>query len=233
MTPVHGTLFTIAVRSGGNTAVTSGTKGIPNSIKKPMTPVRGKNQSKSTIALILIDVINHFEFPDGDRILRQALLIRNNLTRLKARATAAGIPTIYVNDNFGDWRSEKSALLDYCLRPAARGAKFVEAVCPEEEDYFVLKPMHSAFYQTPLEVLLQYLGTTVLILAGLTTNSCITCTAHDANMRNFELFVPSDCSASRTVDEHRKAIQHLKAMTKARTNKSNSLQFDRLIHQLR
>ena len=87
---------------------------------------------------------------------------------------------------------------------------FVEQIRPDKDDYFVLKPMHSGFYQTPLEVLLRYLGASTLVLAGLTTNSCIVCTAHDAKMREFELYVPSDCSAARTTKEHRQAIEHIR-----------------------
>jgi hypothetical protein len=110
---------------------------------------------KSPAALILVDVINHFEFPDGQRILRHALPIAPRLTRLKARARKAGIPCIYVNDNFGQWRSDAAKLVAYCLRPESAGRKFVEALRPGVDDYFVLKPMHSAFFQTPLEILLR------------------------------------------------------------------------------
>ena len=106
--------------------------------------------------LLLIDVINHFEFPDGEKVLRQALPIAPKLAHLKKRAQAAGMSTIYVNDNFGQWRSDVSKLLDYCTRPEAPGKSFVEQIQPDKNDYFVLKPMHSAFYQTPLEVLLRY-----------------------------------------------------------------------------
>jgi nicotinamidase-related amidase len=183
---------------------------------------------KSSAALILIDVINHFEFPDGQRILRQALPIAPRLARLKARARKAGIPSIYVNDNFGQWRSDAAKLVDYCLRPESAGRKFVEDLRPVDDDYFVLKPMHSAFFQTPLEILLRYLGATNLILCGLATNSCIVCTAHDANMREFRLFVPSDCSAARSPREHRQAIEHIKEMADARTMPSAKLRLDDL-----
>jgi nicotinamidase-related amidase len=193
------------------------------------TSAKSKKRSKGVIALLLIDVVNHFEFPDGDRILRQALLIGQNIARLKARARTAGIPTIYVNDNFGDWRSERSVLLDHCLQPEAKGKEFVKLVQPDEEDYFILKPMHSAFYQTPL---LQKLGTTELILTGLTSNSCITCTAHDANMRNLKLFVPYDCSVARTAIEHRKAMQHLCTMTKANVVTSHNLRLGKSLKKV-
>jgi nicotinamidase-related amidase len=92
--------------------------------------------------------------------------------------------TIYVNDNFGQWRSDMNKLLDYCVRPESPGKSFIEQIQPGKNDYFVLKPMHSGFYQTPLEVLLRYLDASTLALCGLTTNSCIVCTAHDAKCGN-------------------------------------------------
>jgi nicotinamidase-related amidase len=109
------------------------------------------------IALLLIDVLTTFQFPDGEAILKHALRMRSALVTLKARAREAGIPVLYVNDNFGDWRSEKEVLMGRCLE--AKGAEFVRPLLPDSEDYFVLKPMHSAFYMTPLEVLLQHLRT--------------------------------------------------------------------------
>ncbi len=173
--------------------------------------------------LVLVDVINHFEFLDGEKILRQALPIAPRLARLKKRAQAAGMATIYVNDNFGQWRSDAGKLLDYCVRPEAKGRAFVEQIRPEKDDYFVLKPMHSGFYQTPLEVLLRYLGASTLVLGGLTTNSCIVCTAHDARMRELKLYVPSDCTAARSLKEHRQALEHIRTMTDANVTRSGAL----------
>lgn len=183
---------------------------------------RGSPDRSSTV-LLLIDVINHFEFPDGEQMLAQALPIAPRLARLKERVRAAGMSIVYVNDNFGQWRSDQSKLLEYCLRPEAIGRKFVEQVRPAKDDYFVLKPRHSAFYQTPLEILLAHLRASSLILCGLATNSCVVCTAHDAKMRNFDLFVPSDCSAALTAREHKRAIEHMRAMTDATTTSSASL----------
>jgi nicotinamidase-related amidase len=188
---------------------------------------RGNPQNPSARVLLLIDVINHFEFPEGKKMLVQALPIAPRLARLKARARAAGMPIIYVNDNFGQWRSDLPNLLSYCLRREAAGRRFVEQIRPGKDDYFVLKPRHSAFYQTPLEILLEHLRASSLILCGLATNSCVLCTAHDAKMRNFNLFVPSDCSASLTVREHKQAIEHMKTMTDAVTASSTSLRFSK------
>jgi len=183
---------------------------------------------KSRVALLLVDLINHFEFPDGKEILQQALAIAPPLARLKKRARASGVPTIYVNDNFGQWRSDMKKLLRYCLRPEALGFRFVEQLQPDDEDYFVLKPMHSAFYQTPLDLLLQELGASSIILSGLATNSCILCTAHDADMRHLKVIVPRDCCAARTAREHSQALEHIGAMADVKVVMSSSLRLGAL-----
>lgn len=187
-----------------------------------MTKATRNVRHKSRGALLLVDVINHFEFPDGKEILHRALPIAPPLARLKKRARAAGVPTIYVNDNFGQWRSDAKKLLQYCLRPEAPGLHFVEQLQPDDEDYFVLKPMHSAFYQTPLDLLLRELGASSIILSGLATNSCILCTAHDANMRHFKVIVPRDCCAARTAREHSQALDHIASMADAKVVTSSS-----------
>jgi nicotinamidase-related amidase len=185
-------------------------------------------RQKSSVALVLVDVVNHFEFPEGDKILKNALPIAPRLAHLKKKARAANIPVIYVNDNFGQWRSDAGKLLARCLRSGCAGKPFVEAVQPDEKDYTVLKPMHSAFYQTPLHLLLHHLGASSIILAGLATNSCILCTAHDANMRDFKVTVVSDCCAARTAREHKEAIENMGEMAGARVMTLGSLRLNHL-----
>jgi nicotinamidase-related amidase len=182
---------------------------------------------KSALVMLIIDVINHFEFPDGARLMKQAIRIAANIARLKIRARRLNIPVVYVNDNFGQWRSDMTRLLQYCLRPEAPGRRFVELLRPEVEDYFILKPMHSAFYHTPLDVLLREFGASSLILTGLATDSCIVCTAHDAEMRDFRLIVPSDCSAARTARDHRRAIEHIRRMGHTTIVRSSTLRLSR------
>lgn len=183
------------------------------------------------VALLMIDVLTMFEFPDGDAIFRCALGIRDSLVKLKARARQAGIPVLYVNDNFGDWRSEKEVLIGRCLE--AKGQKFVQPLLPDKEDYFVLKPLHSAFYMTPLEVLLEHLQVEALILTGLTSNSCITATAHDANMRGFDLYIPTDCSCARNRKEHLQALSQLRAMAGADLKLAKTLKLPNIIRATR
>ena len=178
---------------------------------------------RSSAVLLLVDVVNHFQFPDGDAILNHALQIALRLALLKKKARDAKIPVIYVNDNFGQWRSDTGKLLAYCMRRDSPGKRFVEAIQPDEHDYCVLKPMHSAFFQTPLDLLLRHLGASSIILAGIATNSCILCTAHDAKMRDFKLTVISDCCVARSTHEHREAIDNIRQMAGARVVTLSSL----------
>jgi isochorismate hydrolase len=143
----------------------------------------------------------------------------------RSARVASNIPVVYVNDNFGQWKSDAGKLLAYCLRADCAGKPFVEAIQPDEQDYCVLKPMHSAFFQTPLALLLRQLGASSIILAGITTNSCILCTAHDAKMRDFNVTVVADCCAARSGREHNEAIDNIRTMAGARVVTLSSLRF--------
>ena len=66
-------------------------------------------------------------------------------------------------------------------------------------DLTLLKPRHSAFYCSPLELLLKDMGASELILAGLAADICVQLTAADAFLRGFEkVWVPPDCTAAET-----------------------------------
>jgi nicotinamidase-related amidase len=88
-------------------------------------------------------------------------------------------------------------------------------VLPEEDDYFVLKPKHSGFYSTSLDLLLKHLGARTLILAGIAGNNCVLFTANDAYMRDFNLIVPSDCSVSQSEEDNKNALKQMEKVLKA------------------
>jgi nicotinamidase-related amidase len=190
--------------------------------------LHGNAPDKSKVALLLIDVINNFEFKGGDKLLKNAMPMAKNLVRFKRKAKKAGIPVIYVNDNFGKWQSNFKNLLEHCLDKKSRGAEIVKLLAPEEEDYFVLKPKHSGFFSTTLEVLLEYLRCQTLILTGLTTDICILFTASDAYVRDYKLFVPHDCVASVEPKENEHALKYLERVLKADTRASTKINFTEL-----
>ena len=173
-------------------------------------------------ALLLIDLINDLEFDGGDKLLGNALPMASALAALKRHAKAAGIPAIYVNDNFGRWRSDFRKLVQYCLDNSVRGRPVVRQLVPEEDDYFVLKPKHSAFFQTNLEILLKYLGVTTLILTGMAGDICVLFSANDAYMRDLGIIVPPDCIASEDVERNLQALSLMQRVLKADTTTLSS-----------
>src|SRR5205814_10712566 len=121
--------------------------------------LHGNAPDQSPVALLLIDVINDFEFEGAEPLFKHALPASQRIADFKRRCTQAGVPTVYVNDNFGKWRSDFRNLISHCLDDNTRGRPIVELLKPDREDYFVLKPKHSGFYSTTLDLLLKHLGT--------------------------------------------------------------------------
>lgn len=190
--------------------------------------LHGNVPDKSLIALLLIDVINDLEFPEAEQLLEHALPMARRLAEFKGRAKAAGVPAIYVNDNFGRWQSDFSKILEHCLHENVRGRPIVELLQPEQDDYFVLKPKHSGFFSTTLDTLLDYLQVKILILTGIAGDICVLFTANDAYMRDFHLFVPGDCVASNDAGENRHALEHIRRVLKADIGESTEIDFDAL-----
>ena len=187
--------------------------------------LHGAAPDQCTVALLLIDWINDLEFEGGERLLAQALVAARATAELRNRAKRTGIPVIYCNDNFGKWRSDFRSLLDHVLHDDVRGRPIGELLKPDQHDYFVLKPKHSGFHSTTLEVLLKHLGATTLILTGIAGNFCVLFTAHDAYMRDFDLLVPGDCTASEEPSDNRHALEHMAKLCKADTRGSSGIDF--------
>jgi nicotinamidase-related amidase len=190
--------------------------------------LHGNAPDKAAVALLMIDVINDLEFPEGEQILPAARRMAESIAELKRRAKQADVPAIYANDNFGRWRSDFSAQVEHCLSDGVRGQPLAQLLRPEEDDYFVLKPKHSGFYSTTLDLLLDYLQVTTLIVTGLAGNNCVLFTANDAYLRDFQLIVPADCVASNTAEENRAALAQMRVVLKADIRSSHELDLERI-----
>jgi nicotinamidase-related amidase len=167
-------------------------------------------------ALLLVDLVNPLDFPGGDVLLRRAVPMAERIAALQQRTRRAGIPTVYVNDNFGAWHLGFRELVEQVRSGRAPGRALLDAITPDpREDYFVLKPKHSGFFCTALEVLLRQLGARTLILAGVACDICVLMTAADAYMRGFGLIVPSDCVASERESDESRALEHMRRVLQA------------------
>ena len=195
--------------------------------------LHGNVPDESPVALILIDVINDMEFDSGEALFRNALPAARNLARLKQRANEACVATIYVNDNFGKWRSDFRQQLDHVLQDDCRGEPIARLLKPEREDYFVLKAKHSGFYHTQLDLLIEYLQVKTVILAGFATDMCVLFTASDAYLRDLDIIVPPDCSASATNEHHNTALEHMSRVLHVKTPASTDINFEELVDRAR
>lgn len=149
-------------------------------------------------ALLIMDMISCWDFPDAEKLLPGALRITPRIAALKSRCCRAGVPVIYANDNRGRWRSDFPALIHLSIECGGDAAAITQTLIPDPDDYFVLKPKHSAFFATPLDLLLQYLKASRIVITGVASDQCVLSTAAEARMRDLDVVVPRDCVASQS-----------------------------------
>ncbi|PAD33714.1 cysteine hydrolase family protein [Terribacillus saccharophilus] len=167
-------------------------------------------------AVLFIDVFNTFDFPGGDKLLENTKEILPNWEKLRKKAKENDWPVIFVNDHYGIWQDNFKKIADYCRNEDNK--EIIDSMMPQEDDYFLLKPKHSAFFQTSLPSLLKDLDCERVILAGVAGNICVIFSANDAHMREFKLDVPRNCVASNTKEQNEDALRVIEATLNANTD---------------
>ena len=186
-------------------------------------PFDDQIDSGDGVALILIDLINCFDFAGGKNFHDRALALVDPIRRMRQAAEMRGAPVVYINDNFGEWHSERSKLVE---RAVESGSSLSRELAPGDDDYFIIKPQFSGFYATNLQVLLPKLGVRRLILAGVATEICVLFTAADAHMRDYRLWVPADLVASSDDQRSRDALAIMAEAMGAETRPTDMLDLD-------
>lgn len=183
----------------------------------PLAEMDSRAWPDSPTVLLLVDFINPLRFEGAEDIAQPALEAARMTTELKRQLTSEGVTTIYANDNYGQWRSDFHQLIDQCLSQQGVPAQMARLLHPAEADLMVLKPRHSGFYATPLEVLLQQLHTKRLVITGLATDICVQMTAMDARLRGYEVWVPGDCVACENPHWQEEALSYLRRVLQCDT----------------
>jgi nicotinamidase-related amidase len=130
-------------------------------------------------ALLVVDVVNRFDHDDGEALLAS---FRSRLPAIAESLQIArdeGVPAIYVNDSFGDWRGDRPSFVRDAIDDGS-GGDVVTALAPRAEDRFLFKPRYSAFDHTPLALILEEDRLDRVILVGAATEGCVVQTAIDA-----------------------------------------------------
>jgi nicotinamidase-related amidase len=148
----------------------------------------------STVALIVIDMLNPYGHRDADVLARNVEKMVEPLRGLIGRARERDdVRLLYVNDNYGDFSASPGELVENALR--GRRPDLVEPIRPPDDCPFLAKVRHSVFYGTALEYLLVHERINKIILTGQVTEQCVLYSALDAYVRHFQIRVPRDAVA--------------------------------------
>jgi len=179
--------------------------------------------STSSKALLIIDMINDFQFQHGPILAEKASVITENILALKNYCHESNIPVIYINDHYSLWKADLHSIIEHCSNKYSH--TILEKLAPQKTDYFLIKPKHSAFYGTALNTLLHQLKVDELILTGIAGNICVLFTANDAYMREYSLIVPENAIASVDEQDNIYALTMMKNVMKAKifTYEKNSI----------
>lgn len=164
-------------------------------------------------ALLIIDMINNFEFTHGPVLAKKTLEIVEPIKNLKDHFNKKGLPVIFVNDHYNLWQADMGKIIDFSRNEHSE--PIFEKLLPGPNDYFLIKPKHSAFYGTALNTLLHQLKVDTLILTGIAGNICVLFSANDAYMREYRLFIPSNGLASADDQDNHYALTMMQDVLKA------------------
>jgi nicotinamidase-related amidase len=159
-------------------------------------------------ALLIIDMINDFNFLHGGILANKTEQVLPNIMQLKKHYTVHKKPIIYINDHYNLWQANMEKIITTCTNK--RSKNIIQQVRPKQDDYFLIKPHYSAFYDTPLHTLLQSLHIDDLTITGIAGNICVLFTANDAYMRKYNICVPSNCIASNSDEDNTYALRMMK-----------------------
>ena len=183
----------------------------------PSASLRPNRLPRSRRILLLIDFINPLDFPGAEKLAPPALKAARAAAGLKDRLATEGVTAIYANDNYGVWQSDFHSLVSACLGMDGPPAEIARLLYPQPNDLTLLKPRHSAFYASPLELLLTEMRAEELVICGLATDMCVQLTAMDAFLREFKTWVPSDCTAAESTATKNASLNYMATILRCDT----------------
>ena len=196
----------------------------------PVAPERtplAEQPAAGGTALLVVDMFSTWDFDDAGKLVRAALAIAPRIAGLRRRCDGARVPTVFINDNQGRWRSDAAAIVSRSADATPEGAAIAAQIAPGEHDYFVLKPKHSAFFATPLDLLLRHLRVRRVLVTGVAGDQCVLLTAIEARMQDYDVVVPADCVGSQTARRNAAALAYMRTAHKVATPQSRGVRVAR------
>jgi len=169
----------------------------------------------SPTVLLLVDFVNPLDFEGADDLSASAVEAARAVAALRRRFGRDGFQTVYANDNYGIWRADFKEIWTRCRRRKGPSSEMALLLRPGPQDFTILKPRHSAFYSTPLGLLLTQLKCRRLVVTGLAADNCVLFTAMDAYLRGYALWIPADCVAAESEEAKSQALDQMRRVLKA------------------
>lgn len=184
------------------------------------------------VACIIIDMQRDFVDPGGfgEVLGNDVALLRRAVAptlRVLSRARALGVSVIHTREghraDLSDCPPTKKARgrflpaigdagpMGRILVRGEYGHDIIDELRPAPGEPVIDKPGKGAFYATDLDSVLRNRGIASLIVAGVTTEVCVSSTVREANDRGYECLVLEDCVASYFPEFQRAALDMIKA----------------------
>jgi nicotinamidase-related amidase len=183
-------------------------------------------------ALVIIDMQRDFVEPGGfgAALGNDVSLVRRAIAptqRLLAAARAAGLLVIHTREghrpDLADLPPSKKARGRFATGIGDRGPMgrilvrgeaghdIIPELAPLAGEPVIDKPGKGAFFATDLEAILRHRGIERLLVAGVTTEVCVSTTVREANDRGYDCLVLADCVASYFPEFHASALDMIRA----------------------
>lgn len=196
---------------------------MPSPTPVPPSGLKPARLPRSQRVLLLVDFINPLDFPGGEHLAPAAVEAARATAALKQRLAHEGVTTIFANDNYGVWQSDFHSLVSTCLGMQGPAGEMARLLYPQADDLTILKPRHSAFYASPLDLLLREMQARELVICGLATDICVQLTAGDAFLREYDIRVPADCTAAESGEAKAASLAFMASVLKCDTAPSTAV----------
>jgi len=158
-------------------------------------------------ALLIIDMVkDNFDQEKNLPITPLARQIIDPINRLISAFRKEGWPIVFPTDAF----HQEDFIFKGRMKPhslaGTEGAEIVDELDRRDSDYWLPKPVFSAFFKTELDKWLRKRDVTLCAVAGISTNFCVLATVLDTISNGFKAVLLEDCTAAFTEVIHHRTL---------------------------
>lgn len=158
------------------------------------------------MALVTLVIDMQTDFFAHERLARGRAELAAHVNDLVQATRDAGQAVVWVKQEFspdlGDATLEVRRRRISVVIAGTPGAAILPELDVAAGDRIVVKRRYSAFFGTDLDEILQRLGCTRIIVAGINSHACVRATVVDAYQRDYDLILARDCIDSHDAEHH-------------------------------